>query len=268
MSSKLLRWSGYVGIAVLFAIVCVLLAQWQFDRNEQRAAVIALVDANYDQAPVELATLLPGGNALDPHVEWRQARLQGHYAVEHELLVRNRPHGGTRAFEVVVPFHTTDGAVLIVNRGWVLPGEGDVPDFVPQPVTGELSIVVRLRPGENLPSSGRGAPEGQVPTIHLPTIADTTGSGTIVAAYGQLVSETPAAANTPYGFDKPTEDPGPHLSYAIQWILFAIMGFVFIYYVIRTERIRAREEKAGRVYREPHQKRDRDSAEEDALLDG
>ena len=41
----------------------------------------------------------------------------------------------------------------------------------------------------------------------------------------------------------PSEDPGPHLSYAIQWILFAIMGFVFIWYMIRTERRHRREDE-------------------------
>ena len=40
-----------------------------------------------------------------------------------------------------------------------------------------------------------------------------------------------------------TEIPNNHLSYAIQWILFAVMGFVFIWYMIRTE-IRHRREDA------------------------
>ena len=46
----------------------------------------------------------------------------------------------------------------------------------------------------------------------------------------------------PTPLNAPSEDPGPHLSYAIQWILFAIMGFVFIGYVIRTERRHRRED--------------------------
>lgn len=268
MKSKLLRWSAYLAVAVVFAVACAFLAQWQFERNTERANMIALVDANYDRSPVALGAVLPRDDEFLDANEWRQVRLQGRYATQHELLVRNRPHGGTRAFEVVVPFHTVDGRVLIINRGWVPPGSGDLPDTVPQPVSGDIEIVVRLRPGEELPRSGRGAPEGQVPTLHLPTIAEVTGPATITAAFGQLVSESPAPTAYPYGFDRPTEDPGPHLSYAIQWILFAVMGFVFIFYVIRTERARAREESAGRVYREPRAKRDLDSAEEDALLDG
>lgn len=268
LSRTAVRYSGYIALAIVFAIVCAFLSQWQFARNTERAGQLAMIEANYDQAPVALSALIPPGDDFDPAEEWRQVLLIGSYLTEHELLVRNRPHGGTRAFEVLVPFIDRSGQVLVVNRGWVPPGAGDLPDLVPQPAPGEVEIVVRLRPGEELPRSGRTAPEGQLPTIHLPTVAMFTGPATITSAYGQLVSESPAADPAPSVFSSPAEDPGPHLSYAIQWILFAIMGFVFIFYVIRTELIRAREEREGRPPREPRRRRDCDAAEEDALLDG
>ncbi len=107
-------------------------------------------------------------------------------------------------------------------------------------------MLARLRPGEALPSSGRSAPEGQVPTINLGLIADTidpsVGEALEQSAYGLMMSEDPAPATQPQRLEAPSEDPGPHLSYAIQWILFAIMGFVFIGYVIRTERRHRRED--------------------------
>ncbi len=268
MRSLLLRWSGYLAVAVAFAIACAFLSQWQFARNAERTSQIAIVEANYGQPPVALAEVIAPGGEFIPTDEWRQVRMRGHYVTDDQLLVRNRPHGGTRAFEVVVPFATADGQVIIVNRGWVPPGRGDAPDAVPQPHAGEMEIVVRLRPGEESPRSGRGAPEGQVATLHLPTIAEVTGPLTNTSAYGQLVSESPAAPTAPYLFASPTEDPGPHLSYAIQWILFAVMGFIFIFSVIRTEVRRAREEKEGRPAPSPRRRRDRDSAAEDALLDG
>ena len=188
-------------------------------------------------------------------------------------------HGGTAAFEVLVPFRLDDGTVLLVDRGWVPPGESQpLPDAVPAPPEGEVTVVVRLRPGEQLPRSGRTAPEGQVPTIHLATIAGligpAVGSDLEQSAYGMMVSETPAPATRPDAVESPSEDPGPYLSYAVQWILFAVMGFVFIFYVIRTERTRRREDAeaaaAGEtVVREPARtrRRDRDAEDEDALLD-
>jgi len=83
-----------------------------------------------------------------------------------------------------------------------------------------------------------------VPVIDLTAIAELTGTETVTAAYGLMVSEDPAPAERPTALTSPTEDPGPYLSYAIQWILFAIMGFIFIGYVIKTEIAQRREDRA------------------------
>lgn len=262
-----MRWGAYVLVAIAFAIGCVFLSQWQFDRNESRANQIALVEQNYDAEPVPAEDLVGTDGELDPADEWRPVELRGEYLTDEQLLARNRPHGGTSAFEVLVPFQDSSGLVLLVDRGWVPPGEGPRPDAVPAPPSGETTVIVRLRPGEPLPASGRGAPEGQVPTIHLPTIADQVSGDLVTGAYGQLVSETPPAEATPAGFAKPTEDPGPHLSYAIQWILFGIMGFAFLGYVIRIEIVKAREDAGEIPKQEPRRRRDRDADDEDALLD-
>lgn len=276
------RWAIYIALAVTFAIACAFLSMWQFTRNEDRSAQLALVEANYDAPAVPLAELIPDGGALDPEDQWRQVVLVGEYVTDDQLLVRNRPHGGTSAFEVLVPFRLEDGRVLLIDRGWVPPGEdGPDPEAVPEPPSGEVTVIARLKPGEQVPASGRSAPEGQVPTINLPLVADSvsdqTGEALERSAYGVLVSEDPAPSNLPSALESPSEDPGPHLSYAIQWILFAAMGFIFIGYVIRTERAHRREEEtvadggpddAGAVKAAPsRRRRDRDAEDEDALAD-
>ena len=273
------RWAIYIGLAVVFAIACAFLSNWQFSRNEERSAQLALVAQNYDAAPVPLAELVAAGDSLDPQDEWRPVALTGRYLSDDQLLVRNRPHGGTSAFEVLVPFRLGDGRVLLVDRGWVPPGEDQPePDAVPAPPSGEVTVTVRLRPGEAIPASGRSAPDGQVPTINLSLAADAVSSATAdameLSAYGVLVSEDPAAENTPNALESPSEDPGPHLSYAIQWILFAAMGFIFIGYVIRTERRHRREDAEDAADQRPDapdagspRRRDRDAEDEDALLD-
>ena len=269
MRQRLLRWSAYLAVAVLFALVCAYLSHWQFSRNDGRQTQLELVQQNYDAKPVPLATLLAPGATLRASEEWHPVVVRGRYEPEGQLLVRNRPHGGTSAFEVLVPLRTDDGRVFIVNRGWVPPGEKDVPTSVPAPPSGEVTVTARLRPGEPLPPSGRGAPEGQVPSINLPLAAEKIGGSLPVdtGAYGELMSESPAPQTRPYAFDAPSDDPGPFLSYAIQWILFAVMGFIFIGYVIRTEIIKHRDEAAWRAPRGPRRRRDRDMTDEDALLD-
>lgn len=267
MSKRLTRWMIYVLIAIGFAVACAFLSNWQFERNESRAEQIELVEQNYDADPVPLGDLIGDDDLLRPGDEWHPVLLRGEYLSDQQLLVRNRPHGGTSAFEVLVPFRDVDGRVFIVDRGWVPPGDGDTQDAVPEAPSGTVEVVARLRPSEQVPASGRGAPEGQVPTINLPTIAGLVEGDVITAAYGQLISEDPAG--TPLGgFTSPTDDPGPHLSYAIQWILFAIMGFIFIGYIIRTEIVKHREEVEGRPAPvKEKRRRDKDADVEDELLD-
>ncbi|MFS0867631.1 SURF1 family protein [Microbacterium sp. 179-B 1A2 NHS] len=270
-----LRWSGYVAIAVVFALACVLLSNWQFDRMAERDAELALVAGNYDRDPVPLGDVVPAGEDFDADDEWRPVTLRGEYLSDETLLVRNRPRGGTSAFEVLVPFRTDDGRIVIVDRGWVPPGQDrPEPDTVPAAPAGEVTVTGRLQPGEMSARDGRSAPEGQVPTIDLPLIADLLGDEdrTLASAYVLMNAEDPAPADRPNALEAPSEDPGPHLSYAIQWILFAVMGFAFIWYMIRTEMKHRREDaeiEAGVRDRpsRPTRRRDRDMQDEDELLD-
>jgi len=259
------RWTAYVAVAVVFAVACAFLSNWQFTRNADRAQQLALVDQNYDAQPVPLDELLPAGGELPAGDEWRPVEVQGEYLAEEQVLVRNRPHGGTAAFEVLVPFRLEGGRVLLIDRGWVAPGEDQpLPDVVPAPPEGQVTVIARLRPAEPVPASGRSAPRGQVPTINPPLVADVmdaAGADVELSAYGVMASEDPAPVAVPGALESPSEDPGPHLSYAIQWILFAIMGFVFIGYVIRTE-LRHRREDV-----EERKPRDRDMQDEDSILD-
>ncbi|AOX47161.1 SURF1 family protein [Microbacterium sp. BH-3-3-3] len=281
----------YVGVAILFAIACAFLSNWQFSRNAERSEQLELVANNYDATPVALGDLLAPGAELTPSDEWRPVRLEGRYLADEQLLVRNRAHGGSAAYEQLVPFRLDDGRTLLVDRGWLPPGNSQsLPDDIPDPPSGEVTVEVRLRPGEAAPTSGRTAEAGQVPTINLGLVAEQTGP-LEPGAYGLLMSETPAPATAPLTVDPPSNDPGPYLSYAIQWILFALMGFGFITYVIVSERRLRREDAEdddddivpaaapvradeGRrrvdpiaLHRSRKLPRDRDADDEDALLD-
>ena len=274
------RWTSYIAVAIVFAVACGFLSNWQFTRNADRAEQLALVARNYDGEPVALDRIIAPGTVLGAADEWRPVTLQGEYVADQQLLVRNRPHGGTAAFEVLVPFRLADGRVLLIDRGWVPPGEDQpLPDQIPAPPEGDVTVIARLRPAEQLPASGRSAPEGQVPSINPELVAETlapdVGDQLELGAYGVMVSEDPAPQTRPASFAAPSEDPGPYLSYAIQWILFAIMGFVFIGYVIRTERRHRREDAEDRARgvepaprdRTPARRADRDMEDEDSILD-
>lgn len=254
------RWGGYVALTVVFAIGCGLLSWWQWSRRVDAVDEIARIEANYDAAPAELDDLLPELDSLDDAVEWRPVVLTGEYLVEQQLLVRNRPRNSLPGFEVLVPLRLSDGTVFVVDRGWVPGGSTpDAPDAVPPTPAGEVTVVVRLKPGEpKIP--GRGAPDGQLATVRLPDVAALIDAPTYTGMYGLLDSEDPAPAESPLPAFRPAEDEGPHLSYALQWIVFGLMAFVGLIWAVRRERKIA----AGNT---PVARREKDADIEDALLD-
>lgn len=255
------RWGGYLALVIVFAVACGLLSWWQWSRRAETVAEIAKIEANYDAPPASLDALLPELGAIDDAAEWRPVELTGEYLVDEQLFVRNRPRDSSAGFEVLVPFRLIDGTVFVVDRGWVPAGEAlEGPDSAPIPPEGEVTVVVRLKPGEpEIP--GRGAPEGQLATVRLPDVADLVGEPTYTGMYGLLVSEDPAPAESPLAAVRPVEEEGPHLSYALQWIAFGILAFVGLVWAVRRERVIA----AGGVI---PKRRERDAEVEDALLDG
>jgi cytochrome oxidase assembly protein ShyY1 len=229
------RWLTYLALAIVFAIACVLLSRWQMARLDEAKANIDLVTRNYDAAPVPFAQASQEFSSLEPGSEWKQVELRGSYDVAQTRVVRNRPNSGQPGYEVVVPFRLDSGPTVIVDRGWLPIGnkEAGRPDAVPAPPAGEATVVVRLRPSE--PALDRGAPEGQLASIDLPGFAQQLPYPVLTGAYGMLASETPAAAQTPAALPKPQPDEGMHLSYALQWLAFAVLMFIGFGYAARQQ---------------------------------
>ena len=231
------------------------------------------LDANYDSAPAPVATLLPALDAFEGSKEWSPARMRGTYLSHEQLLVRTRPLGGNPGFEVLVPLLLEDGTVFIVDRGWVPTGSShDSPDAVPAAPAGTVEVIARLKPGESR-ISGRTAPEGQVATIELDDIAGTLDAPVYTGAYGLMVSESPAAAENPTPLPRPARDEGSHLSYAFQWFVFAVLGFIGLGWAIRQEYRLANAEDPDERKRAAERARRKalrpltDAEIEDALLD-
>jgi cytochrome oxidase assembly protein ShyY1 len=228
------RWIGYLSLTIVFAMVCVSLGFWQLARRAEARAEIDRVETNWTSDPQPIENVLPEIGGFDPDDKWMPVELTGTYRTDEQLLARNRPLGGMVGFEVLVPFELADGTVFLVDRGWVPVGDHqDEPDSVPPPPRGEVTVVARLKAGEP-DVVGRSAPNGQVATINLPQIADLVDAPMYTGAYGLLDSERPAA-DRPIAAVKPEPDEGPHLSYAFQWFVFALLGFVGLGFAIRQE---------------------------------
>jgi cytochrome oxidase assembly protein ShyY1 len=223
-------------MAIVFAIACVLLSNWQFDRKAETKAANDLINTNYARDPQPIADVLPGLDSWSDSITWTPVTVRGTYDVDEQLLVRNRTYNGSPGFEVLTPLRLDDGSYFIVDRGWVSIGDKqDRPDSVPAPPSGEVTVVARVRQSEP-PLPGRSAPRGEVPEIDLGTIATKLDAPTYTGAYGLMDHETPSAGGgRPVAAIKPQLDEGLHLSYALQWIFFALLGFFGLGYALRQE---------------------------------
>jgi cytochrome oxidase assembly protein ShyY1 len=266
------RWLGYLAFVVVFAVACAGLAMWQLARRDEARAEIARVEANWESDPRPLAEVLPELDSFDANDKWMRVALTGHYLLDEELLARGRPLDGNPGFDQLVPFELENGRVFVVDRGWLPAGNSqDAPDTDPAPPGGPVTLVVRLKAGEPT-VAGRSAPEGQVATINLPSIAKLVDGPLYTGAYGLLDTEDPAGAR-PTAVSKPVADEGPHLSYAFQWVVFGIMAFVGLGWAIRQEyRIRNADDPEERVRAEARRRKaaakpKTDAQIEDELLD-
>ncbi|QWL28074.1 SURF1 family protein [Rathayibacter toxicus] len=230
------RWFGYLALAVVFAVACVLLSRWQVARLDEAASLNRRVTANWNADPVPLDALLPPAAQWEESVQYRPVTLTGVYDTEAQTLVRNRPVNGNPGFDVLVPLRLQDGSAFIVDRGWVSVGSAhDFPDAIPVPPQGTATVIARLKAGEGR-IEGRSAPDGQIATIQLDDLVQRVKEPLRTSAYGLLVSESPAPLTAaPLAAPPPMADEGLHISYAIQWLLFAVMGFGGLGWAIRHE---------------------------------
>jgi cytochrome oxidase assembly protein ShyY1 len=209
-------------MAVLFAR----LSQWQWDRHEHRDATNAAIRTALAAPPAPLTTVLPATGAATASVpagtEWRRVTVSGRYDAGHALLVRYRSVDSNPGFEVVAPLVTATGTVWI-DRGWIPAPAGATgePALPPLPA-GQVEVSGYLRVSE--PAAGTPDPaSGSVRTITLPSLAAWLGR----PAYPMYVSatgESPEPASPPKRLPVVELSGGPHVSYAIQWVLFALLA--------------------------------------------
>ncbi|PQZ87342.1 cytochrome oxidase biogenesis protein Surf1, facilitates heme A insertion [Arthrobacter sp. MYb227] len=283
------RWIGWLLLVCLFASVFTFLGKWQMDRREGALVEISHVQRNFDAPAIPFAEAKNYFQNMPAEAKWTPVSLEGSYLSDDQIIVRNRISGSRPGYEQLVPFRTTDGTTVIVNRGFLPIGNNNPgqPDLIPAPPEGNVKISVRLKAGE--PKLDRGAPEGQLASIDLPTYQEKLDYPIATGAFGLMFLEDPAAADAPAQLQRPEEDEGPHLSYMFQWFAFGVLVFIGFGYAAKQQARINREDKeelAAAVLRgeEPvlhqaHRMRKRpkklvrrdgsptDEAQEDAYLD-
>ena len=251
-------WLALTALVLIFAAVCfTLLSPWQFGRHAERSATNDAITASAGASPAELDTVLPAGRQPGPGTEWRIVRVTGQYLAEDEVVARLRTVLGQPAFEVLTPFKLADGSVVLVDRGYLRPVQGNqataVPGFAAPPSSapsGTVTLTARLRVDERDPRN-RAAEQRdgrlQVYAVGSGVVARATGLD-IRAGYLQLDERSPGVLAA---LPLPDLDAGPFLSYALQWIAFGVMAILaWLYFTWR-------EIKPGGVLNTPRAERPR-----------
>lgn len=240
------RWLALGFLVLLVLPSFILLSRWQLHRLDERRHYNDLVTTHSAAAPVPVDTVMKPGAPVDSvgdDQRWLPVTATGRYDADSTVLVRKRPLDGKNGFWVVTPLITTSGTVLAVNRGW-LPAEGaatTTPD-VPKPPAGEVSITGRIAPSEEAPDQQPGdLPPGQITDLSVPLVA---GGAPAYPGYVTLVTSTPAESSELTPIPLPELSDGPHLSYAVQWIFFAVVAVVGFVVLVRRESEYAEAEAA------------------------
>ena len=187
-------------VAILLIAGCLWASQWQFHRGEDRSARNATIESRIYIPAVDLATV----KSNVEENEWRTITTTGKYG-----------------YAVLTRFTTADGDAIWVDRGWVAAGASATvaPETPPVP-TGIVSITARLRLDSSLPSGSFFA----LPINRNEDLVSQLNAQSGLASenyYLDLISGSTPALTPAAPTGIPSLSDGPHLAYAVQWILFA-----------------------------------------------
>ena len=226
------KWIAF-HLLVLGAIASMIwLAFWQLDRLDQRRAFNDLVTEQIALPPAPLSDLLAEAGDDPESIEWRQALVTGDYLPEQVIWFNRSQDGlaGDNVLSALVTDDTGGQVTVLVNRGFVLLGTD-----VPLPPSGETEILARVRipaerqRGELTDANDSSEPVTEVRRIDLDQLSAQL-PGTVAPIYLDLIDARPAIGpGDPVPVPAPTLDEGPHLSYAVQWFIFAtcvLIGWV------------------------------------------
>ncbi|HEY0962425.1 MAG TPA: SURF1 family protein [Pseudomonadales bacterium] len=212
------------------------LGSWQLRREQEKLQLQEQYAARESEAPVSLAALDP-----DADLQYRRVEFSGEYDNAHSFLLDNRIHQGQVGYEAITPVLTTNGGLVLVNRGWLPQGatRADLPEL--RAVDGRVDLrgSVYVPVGKPLVLGSAEAGDAWpriVQTLDVPAMATDAGHAErALFPYsvrldegmpGVLVRDWPVISTT----------PEKHRAYAVQWFAMAAMLLaLYLYYSTRPD---------------------------------
>jgi surfeit locus 1 family protein len=234
------RWIVLTVVVLVAVAAMVELGFWQLRRLHSVREDNSRVHARLAQPTEPLQFVL--GPGVDPaSAVFRRVSVTGRYDRVSEILLRNRSLNGEPGSHELTPLRMTDGRAVIVDRGWIpLDITAEMEERSRPPVLEPVTVVGVLFPSErksvlapSIPATGRVT---TIPRVDVARIAKQL-DYPVAPLYMRLESQTPAqTGELPAPPGPPDLSEGPHLSYAVQWFLFASVAFLTYVALLRRER--------------------------------
>lgn len=217
------KWIAFHLLCIFGIVLMVNLSLWQFHRLDDRQAFNREVTERSSQNVVDVSTLDVSDAAT---VQWRPAGAKGTYLADEQVLIVNRSQGGVAGMNVLTPLLLDDGRAIIINRGFI--SLNSTPPLAP---TGVVKVVGVLRSTEGRTTGQAREASGELAEFFRLDIARLQEQIEPELLNVALVAEAsePADSSTLIPVSPPELSEGSHLSYAIQWLIFAtavIVGWV------------------------------------------
>lgn len=229
------RWILTTLLVAVAAVVMLRLGFWQLERLAGKRAYIAQAQAALASAP-----LVINGAETDLQAEEHRnspATATGEYDFGHEVLLKNQFFGNQPGYHLLTPFRIEGSErALLVDRGWIPLDAGAGGELSGFWEAGRQTISGRIEPGDPQPRQAGAitAPQQEWYRVDLAGIQAQT-PYQLLPFYLAL---TPSDEHNTLPNRNPPEiilDEGPHLGYAVQWFLFALV--VPIVYAVQVRRM-------------------------------
>ncbi|HEX9648017.1 MAG TPA: SURF1 family protein [Alphaproteobacteria bacterium] len=216
-------WLAWPAIALLVG-----LGSWQLQRAHWKEALIATMEARLAAPPIALPERLDA--AAVEALGYRRILLRGRFLHSREMLVAPRTYQGRVGAELVTPFETEDGRVVLVDRGWV-PDAAMAPARRPESRregTVAFEGVVRPPPSPNPFTPANDPAHGAWYWIDPQAMARAAGIAPLPFTIAALAGEGGGGA-LPLARPARIELRNAHLYYALTWYALAVaLGVVYL----------------------------------------
>jgi surfeit locus 1 family protein len=208
-------------VALALICLCLIAAQWQYNRGVDRHARNSLIEANIAAPNISLASAVSN---LEKN-EWRTVTTTGTFDSSKTILLRNRYFEGKYGFEFLTLFQNSSGQKFWVDRGWLIAGKDALTaPLIPSTPTGSVEITGRLRLDSSLPRGSFFA----LPASGSGLISKWNAQNEVATEgfYMDLLNGSISELTPNVPAQLPELSDGPHMAYALQWVFFGgLVGY-------------------------------------------